>query len=56
MLVIQVSNKGQILIPKAIRDKYGVKPGTKVQILEESDSLVIRPAPNDPSGNSQFCR
>lgn len=48
MMVIQVSTKGQILIPKAIRDKYGVKPGTKVQILEESDSLIIRPAPEDP--------
>jgi len=48
MIVTQVSPKGQILIPKAIREKYGVKPGSKVQILEKSDNLVIKPAPEDP--------
>ncbi len=48
MTVVQVSPKGQILIPKTIRKKYGVKPGSKVQILEEPDGLVIKPAPEDP--------
>ena len=48
MIVTQVSPKGQILIPKAIREKYGVKPGSKVQILEKSGDLVIKPAPEDP--------
>lgn len=48
MTVVQVSPKGQILIPKAIREKYGVKPGSRVQILEEPDSIVVKPAPEDP--------
>ena len=48
MTVVQVSPKGQVLIPKAIREKYGVKPGSNVYIIEEPDSILIKPAPEDP--------
>jgi AbrB family looped-hinge helix DNA binding protein len=48
MAIAQVSPKGQVLIPKRIRDKYGVKPGSSVQILEEPQGIVIRSAPEDP--------
>ncbi|NIN01234.1 MAG: AbrB/MazE/SpoVT family DNA-binding domain-containing protein [Proteobacteria bacterium] len=48
MPVVPISPKGQILIPKKIREKYGVKPGSNVQILEETDGIVIKPAPEDP--------
>ncbi len=48
MAVVRVSPKGQILIPKKIREKYQVKPGLKVEIWEESGGIVIRPAPIDP--------
>jgi AbrB family looped-hinge helix DNA binding protein len=48
MAVVQVSPKGQVLIPKAIREKYGVKPGSNVHILEEPGSIIIKPAPEDP--------
>jgi len=48
MSVIQVSKKGQILIPKAIRKRHGVTPGSRVQILEQSGGILIKPAPEDP--------
>lgn len=48
MSVVQISIKGQILIPKRIREKYGVKPGSRVQIFEEPGGIVIKPAPEDP--------
>ena len=48
MQVIRMSPKGQILIPKRIRDRYGVKPCLNVQILEEPDGIFIKPAPEDP--------
>lgn len=48
MSVIQVSKKGQILIPKAIRKRHGVTPGANVQILEQSEGILIKPAPEDP--------
>ena len=47
MAVVQLSPKGQVLIPKAIREKYGVKPGSNVHILEEPDSIIIKPALED---------
>lgn len=48
MEVVNVSPKGQILIPKTLREKHGVTPGSKVQILETQNGLFIKPAPKDP--------
>ena len=35
--------KGQLLIPKRIRNKYGIKAGIKVAFLETSQGVVIKP-------------
>jgi AbrB family looped-hinge helix DNA binding protein len=35
--------KGQLLIPKRIRNKYGIKSGVKVVFEEMDDGVVIRP-------------
>lgn len=48
MPVVQMSPKGQILIPKRLREKYGVRPGAKVQLIEALEGIVIRTAPQDP--------
>ena len=48
MKVVNVSAKGQILIPSKLREKHGVKPGLKVQIIETQNGLLIKPAPKDP--------
>jgi AbrB family looped-hinge helix DNA binding protein len=48
MPVVQMSPKGQILIPKRLREKYGVRPGAKVQLIEAPEGIVIRTAPLDP--------
>jgi len=48
MSIAQISLKGQILLPKRIRNKYGVKPGGKVLILEQAEGLLIKPAPDNP--------
>jgi AbrB family looped-hinge helix DNA binding protein len=38
-----LTSKGQLVIPKRIRNKYGIKSGVKV-IFEETDKgVVIRP-------------
>ena len=38
-----LTTKGQLLIPKRIRNKYGIKAGVKV-IFEETDKgVIIRP-------------
>jgi AbrB family looped-hinge helix DNA binding protein len=38
-----LTSKGQIVIPKAIRDKYKLKPGTKLIFKETEAGLVLQP-------------
>jgi AbrB family looped-hinge helix DNA binding protein len=38
-----LTSKGQLLIPKRIRNKYGIKSGVKVAFIETSDGVVIKP-------------
>jgi len=46
MPLVKLSSKGQIVIPKAIRDKLGLKP-QKTAILElVGDHAEIRPIPD----------
>lgn len=35
--------KGQLLIPKRIRNKYGIKSGVKVIFEETENGVIIRP-------------
>jgi AbrB family looped-hinge helix DNA binding protein len=39
-----VSEKGQVTIPKAIRDRLGLTPGTKIEFEAESGRLVGKKA------------
>lgn len=48
MTTATVSNKGWIVVPKAYRQKYGLKPGTKVQIVDYGGYLSIIPLADDP--------
>lgn len=38
-----ITKKGQIAIPKDIRDKEGFKEGTKIAILAFEDHIELRP-------------
>ena len=38
-----LTSKGQLLIPKRIRNKYGIKSGVKVAFLETAQGVVIKP-------------
>ena len=42
MAMTVVSTKGQVIIPKAIRERHGWRAGTELQIVERGDSIVIR--------------
>jgi len=48
MVLVKISQKGQILIPKGLRKKYSVIQGGKVQLIEGPDGIIIKPAPEDP--------
>lgn len=48
MSVAIVSEKGWIVVPKKYRDKYGLNPGTKVQVVDYGGCLSLVPLPEDP--------
>lgn len=35
--------KGQIVIPAPLRRKYGIKNGTKIIVIDEGDSITLKP-------------
>ncbi len=44
-----VSEKGQVTIPKSLRDRLGIRPGVVVEFGEEGGRLVARKVhPRDP--------
>jgi AbrB family looped-hinge helix DNA binding protein len=48
MQTMNVLNKGQIVIPAEIRRRYGIKPGTPLEIREVGDHLELYLLPSDP--------
>lgn len=38
-----ITSKGQILIPKRIRTKYGINAGSKILFEETKEGVIIKP-------------
>lgn len=51
---MRVTEKGQVTIPKAIRDRLGIKPGSEVEFIERSHGVEI--ARREPSADRQLLR
>lgn len=41
--VTSLSTKGQIVIPREIREKLGLEPGTKLIVIQEGDNILLKP-------------
>jgi antitoxin PrlF len=39
-----ISTKGQVTIPKEIRDRLGLRPGTELEFAEEDGRIIARKA------------
>jgi AbrB family looped-hinge helix DNA binding protein len=48
MAMVKTYAKGQIIIPKEIRDKLGIKPGKMLSVKLVNNHVEIRPLPDDP--------
>jgi AbrB family looped-hinge helix DNA binding protein len=48
MPIVKTSAKGQIVIPKAIREKLGITPGKKILLRLVDEHAEITPLPDDP--------
>jgi len=48
MTTSTVSQKGWVVIPKIYRQKYNLKPGDQVRIVDYGGVLAVIPLPEDP--------
>jgi AbrB family looped-hinge helix DNA binding protein len=40
----RVGPKGQVVIPKELRDEFGIEPGDEVNFWRHGDHVAVRPA------------
>lgn len=45
---MSISEKGQVVIPKELRDKYGITTDGEVMVTEVEGHIAVLPAPKDP--------
>jgi AbrB family looped-hinge helix DNA binding protein len=48
MTTTRLSTKGQLILPKAVRDRHGWRPGTELEVEDFGESVVIRAAARVP--------
>lgn len=48
-----VTSKGQWVVPSRIRGQFGIKPGTRINFLEEGDRIIFQPVTREYIGS--FC-
>jgi AbrB family looped-hinge helix DNA binding protein len=41
----RVAEKGQVVIPKALRDRLGIRPGQELEFVEDHGRLVVTRVP-----------
>lgn len=46
---MRVTEKGQITIPKDLRDALGIGPGSEVEFERNDDAIVVRKAGDAPT-------
>ena len=47
-LTSKVTSKGQIVIPKKIREKYRIGPSTEIHWIEKKEGILMVPESEDP--------
>jgi AbrB family looped-hinge helix DNA binding protein len=53
MATTTVSSKGQVVIPRALREKYGLRSGTRLEVAESDQGLVLTPLKQAQSSRRQ---
>ncbi len=47
-IISRVTSKGQVVIPKQLRQKYAIVPATSIRWIEQEDGILMVPETSDP--------
>lgn len=50
----RMSSKGQIVLPKAVRDAHGWSEGTEFEVVDAEGCVVLKPAPSHSRPSISF--
>jgi antitoxin PrlF len=56
ILTVRVTEKGQVTIPKELRDALGIGAGTEVEFERRRDTIVVRKAKASPRRGDRIAR
>jgi AbrB family looped-hinge helix DNA binding protein len=51
---MRVTSKGQVTIPKEIRDDFGLLPGTEIEFVRDGDDIRVRKLPGGRSRGDEI--
>lgn len=51
---MRVTEKGQVTIPKELRDALGIGAGTEIEFERNGDTIIVRKAHTAPSRGDQI--
>ncbi len=55
MNTVKVLAKGQIVIPAKLRKKYGIRPGSSINIFEYGNFIYLVPPGKNPVQDARGC-
>ncbi|MEM1037855.1 MAG: AbrB/MazE/SpoVT family DNA-binding domain-containing protein [Pseudomonadota bacterium] len=53
---MRVTSKGQVTIPKSIREKLGIKPGDEVEFLDQGQTVSVIKSDEEKGPNRRLIR
>lgn len=53
---MRVTEKGQVTIPKGLRDALGIGAGTEVEFERDGDTVVVRKVNDGPTRGRQLAK
>lgn len=56
ILTVRVTEKGQVTIPKHLRDELGIGAGTEVEFERADDAIVVRKVASPTRGRALAAR
>jgi AbrB family looped-hinge helix DNA binding protein len=48
-MTLRIDQAGRVVLPKPIRDRFGLKAGTDLEIEETAEGITLKPVQQQPS-------